>query len=83
MRIAGKKTTKIVYPEDPPMVASHPVEQYARGFPTTSEALIIHGTKDEIVPTSAAAGFVNAVAENGAKFRLHLIDGADHNLRGQ
>jgi pimeloyl-ACP methyl ester carboxylesterase len=80
---AGTEVTRYVEPDAPMKVAQHPVQDYAKQFPTTSEVLIIHGTRDDIVPTSAASGFTNAVAERGVRFRLHLVDGADHNLRGQ
>ncbi|KDN53109.1 alpha/beta-hydrolase [Tilletiaria anomala UBC 951] len=81
-KVAGKSVTKHVTAADVMQAAKHAVQDYANSFPTTSEVLIVHGTRDDIVPTSAAAGFVNAVAKRGVRLRLHLIDGADHNYRG-
>ena len=81
-KVAGKNTAKVVRAEQLARAAKHQVQVFASQFPHTSEVLIMHGTRDEIVPTSAAADFTNTVARNGNRFKLQLIDGSDHNFRG-
>lgn len=47
--------------------------------PPNRPVLIIHGTKDNIVPFAA----VRAMAESTPEITLHAVEGADHRFRGR
>jgi acetyl esterase/lipase len=55
--------------------AASPITYAAREFPP---ALLIHGTKDELVPHEASLRMQRALDEAGAPAELHLYAGAPH-----
>jgi pimeloyl-ACP methyl ester carboxylesterase len=52
---------------------------FGRAHRITAPTLIVHGTKDEVVPSSQAQ-LLNALMRNS---KLHLMEGADHRYTQQ
>ena len=55
--------------------AASPVAYARRDFPPT---MLIHGTRDDIVPWEASRQMYDALARKGAPVELHLLEGLPH-----
>lgn len=50
-----------------------------------AHSLLLHGTKDETVPTADVGYYANALTGPGRRpgsCKLHLVDDANHNFKG-
>lgn len=77
MRSLGDAVGQMMGPSASPedYRAASPVSYAHRDFPP---AMLIHGTKDELVPWRASLQMYEALQKAGARAELHLYDGLPH-----
>lgn len=75
-----------IYPHELQRAATFPIQGVLQRFPTTTDVLLIHGTKDKTVPVQDCRSYLQALhslpGRKQGSAQMHLVEGGDHMLRG-